>query len=122
MYSKALKLCKLQGLRRTDAVVVLRDEIAAHVCHPHLPETVQIPGEIKLAVHKRIARLLIEGMTHNSRRDWYIIAEQPAPAPHLAHPGGRATLRIVLAPERKEFIHYPGRSKTIPSPQSTALR
>ena len=29
-------------------------------------------------------------------RDWYFIAEQPAPAPHLAHPGGCAALRIVL--------------------------
>ena len=25
-------------------------------------------------------------------RDWYIIAEQPAPAPHLARPEGRAAL------------------------------
>jgi len=30
------------------------------------------------------------------RRDWYFIAEQPAPAPHLAHPEGCAALRIVL--------------------------
>ena len=30
-------------------------------------------------------------------RDWYFIAEQPAPAPHLAHPEGCAALRIVLA-------------------------
>jgi len=29
-------------------------------------------------------------------RDWYFIAEQPAPAPHLAHPEGCAALRIVL--------------------------
>ena len=29
-------------------------------------------------------------------RDWYFIAEQPAPAPHLAQPGGCAALRIVL--------------------------
>ena len=28
--------------------------------------------------------------------DWYFIAEQPAPAPHLAHPEGCAALRIVL--------------------------
>ena len=26
------------------------------------------------------------------RRDWYFIAEQPAPAPHLARPEGRAAL------------------------------
>jgi len=30
------------------------------------------------------------------KRDWYFIAEQPAPAPHLAHPEGCAALRIVL--------------------------
>ena len=29
-------------------------------------------------------------------RDWYLIADQPAPAPHLAHPEGCAALRIVL--------------------------
>ena len=29
-------------------------------------------------------------------RDSYFIAEQPAPAPHLAHPEGCAALRIVL--------------------------
>ena len=29
-------------------------------------------------------------------RDWYFMAEQPAPAPHLAHPGGCAALSIVL--------------------------
>ena len=28
--------------------------------------------------------------------DWYFIAEQPAPAPHLAHSEGCAALRIVL--------------------------
>ena len=36
--------------------------------------------------------------THPCRlwRDWYFTAEQPAPAPHLAHPEGCAALRIVL--------------------------
>jgi len=29
-------------------------------------------------------------------RDWYSIAEQPSPAPHLAHPHGRAALCIVV--------------------------
>jgi hypothetical protein len=32
----------------------------------------------------------------NTCRDWYFIAEQPAPEPHLAHPEGYAALRIVL--------------------------
>ena len=27
-------------------------------------------------------------------RDWYFIAEQSAPAPHLTHPEGRAALRM----------------------------
>ena len=30
------------------------------------------------------------------QRDLYVIAEQPAPAPHLAHPEGCVGLRIVL--------------------------
>ena len=30
------------------------------------------------------------------QRDWYVIAGQQAPAPHLAHPEGRAAIRIVL--------------------------
>ena len=30
------------------------------------------------------------------QRDWYFIAEQPAPAPHLARPEGRAALTHVL--------------------------
>ena len=30
------------------------------------------------------------------KRDWYLIAEQTAPAPHLAHPEGFVALRIVL--------------------------
>ena len=33
---------------------------------------------------------------HVLDRDWYFIAEQPAPAPHFAHSGGCAALRIVL--------------------------
>ena len=28
-------------------------------------------------------------------KDWYFVAQQPAPATHLAHPSARATLRIV---------------------------
>ena len=30
-------------------------------------------------------------------RDWYFIAEQPTPAPHLAHPEGCAAIRVVPA-------------------------
>jgi hypothetical protein len=40
--------------------------------------------------------------------DWYLIAEQSAPAPHLAHPEGRAALRIVLVtvPRVSRFCEY----------------
>jgi len=34
------------------------------------------------------------GFAADLRRDCYFIAEQPAPAPHLAHPEGCATLHI----------------------------
>ena len=43
-------------------------------------------------------------------RDWCLIAEQPAPAPHLARPEGRAALRIVLiavARVSRSFEHFP---------------
>ena len=40
------------------------------------------------------------------KRDWYFIAEQPAPAPHLAHPEGCAA----VAPAMQ------GTSRVIPSP------
>ena len=38
------------------------------------------------------------------RRDWYFIAEQPAPAPHLAHPEGCAALRISPGPEQHQVL------------------
>ena len=43
-------------------------------------------------------------------RDWYFIAEQPAPAPHLAHLEGCGALRIVLvtAPRvSRSCEHFP---------------
>ena len=38
-------------------------------------------------------------------RDWYLIAEQPAPAPHLAHPEGCAALctELVTVPRVNRF-------------------
>jgi len=39
---------------------------------------------------------LRETLNPEPQRDWHFIAEQPAPAPHLAHPEGCAALRIVL--------------------------
>ena len=41
---------------------------------------------------------MLEPLTRD-QRDWYFIAEKPAPAPHLAHPEGCAALRIVLVTE-----------------------
>jgi len=51
-----------------------------------------------LAHKKRRAPLFLAGPPGGplSERDWYVIAEQPAPAPHLAHPEGCADLHIVL--------------------------
>jgi len=43
-------------------------------------------------------------------KDWYFIAERPAPAPHLAHPEGCAALRIVLATvprASRSCAHFP---------------
>ena len=36
------------------------------------------------------------GRRRKGLRDWYVIAAQPAPAPHLAHPEGFAALHMVL--------------------------
>ena len=41
--------------------------------------------------HVQLGRLL-----SSEQRDQYFIAEEPAPAPHLAHPEGCAAMRIVL--------------------------
>ena len=35
-------------------------------------------------------------MTITRERDWYVITEQPSPAPRLVHPEGCAALHIVL--------------------------
>jgi hypothetical protein len=50
------------------------------------------------------------GRTSVGQRDWYLLAEQPAPAPHLALPGGCAALRIVLVIVpcvRRSCEHFP---------------
>ena len=44
--------------------------------------------------HVVVEQLPFEG--RGIQRNWYFIAERPAPAPHLAHPEGCAALRIVL--------------------------
>ena len=36
------------------------------------------------------------GRQYRRERDWYLIAEQLVPAPHLARPEKRAAVRIVL--------------------------
>ena len=38
----------------------------------------------------------VSTLPHRCPRDWYFIAKQPAPVPHLAHPEGCAALRIWL--------------------------
>ena len=54
-----------------------------------------VEGETDL--HSTIPVLcLLDGFMRVLQRDWYVFAEQPALAPHLAHPGGCAALRIVL--------------------------
>ena len=35
-------------------------------------------------------------LASSQQRDWYLIAEEPAPAPYFAHPKGCAALRLVL--------------------------
>ena len=47
-----------------------------------------------------------------SKRDWYFIAEQPAPAPHRARPEGCAALHIVLVTVprvSRSCEHFPDR-------------
>ena len=44
----------------------------------------------------RLGNKVVECHLPGLQRDEYFIAEQPAPAPHLAHPEGCAAVRIVL--------------------------
>ena len=39
----------------------------------------------------------VEWAASSAESDWYLIAEQPAPAPHLARPEGRAALTHIDA-------------------------
>ena len=61
----------------------------------------------------RVPETLLNRWTRFQRRmerDWYNIAEQPAPAPHLTHPEGCAALRIVLVTEPRDSRsceHFP---------------
>jgi len=57
-------------------------------------------------------------------RDRYFIAEQPAPAPHLAHPEGCAALSIVLvtvprSSRRARAPSPPGGARPSPSPRAS---
>jgi hypothetical protein len=45
-----------------------------------------------------------KGHSSHKKRDRYFIAEQPAPAPHLARPERRAAIRIVLVLTRRESL------------------
>ena len=57
-------------------------------------------GVLGLEATLDVPKLGVPGVEHARGnlhwRDWYFIAEQPAPAQHLAHPEGYAALRIVL--------------------------
>jgi len=53
-------------------------------------------GLVCMVQEKRRFRVQGLGASLGGKRDWYFIAEQPAPAPHLARPEGRAALHIVL--------------------------
>ena len=49
-------------------------------------------------------------LSRENQRDWYCIAEKPAPAPHLAHPEGCAALRIVVVSVprvSRSCVHFP---------------
>ena len=51
-----------------------------------------------------------------SERDMYFIGKQPAPAPHLAHPGGYAALRVVLVTVPCVYVPRGTRLSVRPSP------
>ena len=54
---------------------------------------------------------MIEGGSRGGKRDWFLISEQPAPAPHLAHPERCAALRIFLVTVprvSRSCEHFPG--------------
>ena len=76
-----------QGFSTRSCLQVLRRDAARH----------HAAGLVRVA---RVLRLLIffgrPGFEPLFRRDWYRVAEQPARAPHLAHPGGCVALHIVL--------------------------
>jgi len=46
----------------------------------------------RLRVARSFLRVHVYISFHGAVRDWYFIAEQPAPAPHFARPEGRAAL------------------------------
>ena len=64
----------------------------------------------KVPPYTREKNSCIVDRNQHGQRDWYLIAERPAPAPHLAHPEGCAALRIVLVtvPRVSRFCeHFP---------------
>ena len=77
-------------------------------------ETTGYEPAYALASLSQECHLLLE-LAASSSRDWYFIAEQPAPAPHLAHPEGCAALRIVLVTVprvSRACGHFPGVATT----------
>ena len=53
----------------------------------------------------------LDSMEGRAGRDWCLIAEPPAPAPHLSRPEGRAALHVVLVTVRvsRSCEHVPDR-------------
>jgi len=75
-----------------------RGAYACRQAHPPLPRRISSWGH-EPCFRRRRAPLFASSPPPRATaiaRDWYFIAEQPAPAPHLAHPEGCAALRIVL--------------------------
>jgi hypothetical protein len=71
--------------------------------HPlpvHSWETTTPPRDLRTegvgAVDYEAAQTLFGANRAAEMRDWYFIAEQPASAPHLAHPEGCAALTHVF--------------------------
>ena len=65
--------------------------LTTHSLHTHL-HTVLHTHKAVQTISRRSSRC-----SSAATPSWYFIAEQSAPAPHLAHPEGCAALRMVLA-------------------------
>ena len=84
----------------------------SHICHffevafvwEWTKETINLPLGCRQGERGRAMSFLSVQVSRGARRarDWYSIAEQPAPAPHLARPEGRAALTHVCVVRERE--------------------